>query len=131
MTCTVPKFSGKRCIPLHVRFRYDLFVVCSRERDKYLKRLVPGLLASVAVLASGCGNKDAVQAKNVSVAAPQTVSVGVVRAESRPLANYLTVSAELVPFQEIDVYAKEAGYIRTLNVDYGSRVRKGQVMAVL
>jgi len=36
-----------------------------------------------------------------------------------------------VPFQEIDVYAKEAGYVRTLNVDYGSRVRKGQVMAVL
>ena len=83
------------------------------------------------MLASACGNRDAVQAKNVSVATPQSVSVGVVRADNRPLANYLTVSAELVPFQEIDVYAKEPGYVRTLNVDYGSRVRKGQVMAVL
>jgi RND family efflux transporter MFP subunit len=54
-----------------------------------------------------------------------------VRADIRALSNHLTVSSELVPFQEIDVYAKEAGYVRTLNVDYGTHVRKGQVMAVL
>jgi RND family efflux transporter MFP subunit len=41
------------------------------------------------------------------------------------------MSSELVPFQEIDVYAKESGYIRELNVDYGSRVKKGDVMAIL
>jgi RND family efflux transporter MFP subunit len=41
------------------------------------------------------------------------------------------LSSELVPFQEIDVYAKEAGYVKELNVDYGSHVRKGDVMAVL
>jgi len=49
----------------------------------------------------------------------------------RPIAEHLTVSSELVPFQEIDVYAKEAGYVKELNVDYGSHVRAGQVMAVL
>jgi RND family efflux transporter MFP subunit len=43
----------------------------------------------------------------------------------------LTVSSELVPFQEIDVYAKESGYVKDLLVDYGSRVEKGQLMAVL
>src|ERR1039458_3695512 len=37
----------------------------------------------------------------------------------------------LVPFQEIDVYAKESGYVKELLVDYGSRVQKGQLMAVL
>jgi RND family efflux transporter MFP subunit len=36
-----------------------------------------------------------------------------------------------VPFQEIDVYAKESGFVKTLNVDYGTRVKAGQVMAVL
>jgi RND family efflux transporter MFP subunit len=41
------------------------------------------------------------------------------------------MSSELVPFQEIDVFAKEAGYVSKLNVDYGSRVRRGQIMAVL
>ena len=43
----------------------------------------------------------------------------------------LTVSSELVPYQEIDVYAKESGYVKDLLVDYGTRVQKGQLMAVL
>ena len=47
------------------------------------------------------------------------------------MARYLTISSELVPFQEIDVYAKESGFVSKLNVDYGSHVKKGQLMAVL
>jgi RND family efflux transporter MFP subunit len=59
------------------------------------------------------------------------VTVGVTEAAPKPLERHLTVSSELVPFQEIDVYAKESGYVRKLNVDYGSHVKAGQVMAVL
>jgi RND family efflux transporter MFP subunit len=47
------------------------------------------------------------------------------------MARYLTISAELVPFQEIDVYAKESGFVSKLYVDYGTHVKKGQLMAVL
>jgi len=43
----------------------------------------------------------------------------------------LTLSSELVPFQEIDVFAKESGYVRQLFVDYGTRVKKDQLMAIL
>ena len=60
-----------------------------------------------------------------------SVSVGVTKVTTRPLSLKLTTSSELVPFQEIDVYAKESGYVKVLNVDYGSRVKAGQVMAVL
>jgi RND family efflux transporter MFP subunit len=101
------------------------------------KRVARGALASVligiaALAMAACGSKDTVQAKNAGVSpASQGATVGVVRAEMRPLVNQLTVSSELVPFQEIDVYAKEPGYVKTLNVDYGSHVRKGQVMAIL
>ncbi|HXM43093.1 MAG TPA: efflux RND transporter periplasmic adaptor subunit [Bryobacteraceae bacterium] len=48
-----------------------------------------------------------------------------------PVERQLTLSSELVPFQEIEVYAKESGYVRQLNVDYGTRVAAGQLMAVL
>jgi RND family efflux transporter MFP subunit len=48
-----------------------------------------------------------------------------------PLERQLTVSSELVPFQEIDVYAKESGSVKELKVDYGTRVTEGQLMAVL
>jgi len=63
--------------------------------------------------------------------ARRTQTVGVTKLGRKPLARQLTVSSELVPFQEIDVYAKEAGYVRQLLVDYGSRVKAGQLMAVL
>ena len=61
----------------------------------------------------------------------EAVSVGVTRAIRMPLERQLTLSSELVPFQEIDVYAKESGYVRDLKVDYGTRVAQGQLMAVL
>lgn len=47
------------------------------------------------------------------------------------MSRDLTISSELVPFQEIDVYAKESGFVSKLYVDYGTHVKKGQLMAVL
>jgi len=61
----------------------------------------------------------------------QAVTVGVTAVSRTSLARQITLSSELVPFQEIDVYAKESGYVRKLNVDYGTHVKAGQVMAVL
>jgi multidrug efflux pump subunit AcrA (membrane-fusion protein) len=58
-------------------------------------------------------------------------TVGVTRVVKKTLGRELTLSSELVPFQEIDVYAKESGYVKKLNVDYGTHVKTGQVMAVL
>jgi len=63
--------------------------------------------------------------------APAAASVGVTRAIRMPMERQLILSSELVPFQEIDVYAKESGYVRELNVDYGTRVTANQLIAVL
>src|SRR5579862_2377526 len=66
-------------------------------------------------------------AKDASAA----ITVGVTSVSKKTLGRELTVSSELVPFQEIDVYAKESGYVRELLVDYGTRVKKGQLLALL
>lgn len=84
-------------------------------------------LLGIVFLAS-CGGKD--QAATAPAQPPQT-TVGVVKVARHTLQRQLTLSSELVPFQEIDVYAKESGYISKLLVDYGSHVEKGQLMAVL
>ena len=47
------------------------------------------------------------------------------------LDRTLTLSSELVPFQEIDVYAKESGYVKELKVDYGDHVQANQTLATL
>ncbi len=79
---------------------------------------------------SSCGSGKEVNATN-SPPAGDSVSVAVTKAGRKTLEQKLTVSSELVPFQEIDVYAKESGFVKQLDVDYGSHVKAGQVMAVL
>jgi RND family efflux transporter MFP subunit len=97
-----------------------------------LRTSVPWLagLITVAVVLSSCGNGEKASANNAPLTA-EGVSVGIVKVGKKALGRKLTVSSELVPFQEIDVYAKESGFIKTLDVDYGSRVKAGQVLAVL
>jgi len=68
---------------------------------------------------------------NVEASGQTAVTVGVTKVVKKTLSRQLTLSSELVPFQEIDVYAKESGYIKDLRVDYGTHVKAGQIMAVL
>lgn len=91
------------------------------------------MLAALAVALASCSSSSKVQAKDPGETAADSgeVSVGVAKVGRKTLERTLDLSSELVPFQEIDVYAKEAGFVKELNVDYGSRVRKGQVMATL
>ncbi len=60
-----------------------------------------------------------------------TITVGVTKVVRKSLGRDITLSSELVPFQEIDVYAKESGYVKKLMVDYGTHVKAGQAMAIL
>ncbi len=87
------------------------------------------LLACFALLVfiAGCGGTNKA---DVAANTPQpTVAVAVVQRGS--IAHTLDVAAEFRPFQEIDVLAKEAGYVKKINVDVGDHVRTGQLLAVL
>jgi RND family efflux transporter MFP subunit len=84
-----------------------------------------GLAALLIALLPSCGK---MRAKSDS---PAAVTVGVTKVTRKTLRRQITLSSELVPFQEIDVYAKESGFVKKLYVDYGSRVQAGQLMATL
>jgi RND family efflux transporter MFP subunit len=57
--------------------------------------------------------------------------VAVARAQRGTIANSLSIAGQFLPYQNVDLHAKVAGYIRQINVDIGDRVHKGQVLAVL
>jgi RND family efflux transporter MFP subunit len=61
----------------------------------------------------------------------QPVSVAVARAATADLTNDVNLTADLKPFQEVEVMAKVAGYVKAIHVDIGDRVRKGQLLAEL
>lgn len=81
-----------------------------------------------AIAAAGCGGPRVHAEDTRSNGAAR---VAVARVARKAIDRELTMSSELVPFEEIDVYAKESGYVTQLKVDYGSHVRKGDVLAVL
>jgi RND family efflux transporter MFP subunit len=99
----------------------------SRRSKRLLSYVLAAMLAAVAIGASSCSGNESerVQAKG------PTITVGVAKVVKKSLGRDITLSSELVPFQEIDVYAKESGYVKKLLVDYGSHVKAGQVMAIL
>ena len=55
----------------------------------------------------------------------------VMLARRSPIVESVTISGEFRPYQEVDVHAKVAGYIRQIYVDVGDKVRDGEVLAVL
>jgi len=99
-----------------------------RERGERGTMHTALLLALLLGGLTACGKHDNVRAESQAAGG---ASVGVRKLVRKTLRRQLSMSSELVPFQEIDVYAKEAGYVHDLLVDYGTRVKKGQLMAVL
>ncbi|HEV2644975.1 MAG TPA: efflux RND transporter periplasmic adaptor subunit [Acidobacteriaceae bacterium] len=86
---------------------------------------MPFLLFSLAVTGCHRPNGD----ENIAPAGPPPAAVAaVVRA---PLSNTLVVAGEFLPFQEVELHAKVAGYVKRINVDIGDKVRSGQVLATL
>jgi RND family efflux transporter MFP subunit len=104
--------------------------ICQPPQIKPRTLLLSTAITAAAVLLSSCGSSEKLQANDPGPSAAAT-SVAVTKASRKTLQRTLALSSELVPFQVIDVYAKEAGYIKDLNVDYGTRVQKDQVMATL
>ena len=90
--------------------------------------LVAALIAGVAIVYVQHGNGKPVSEVAGSRAVPL---VSVTPAQRDDLTDQLTLSAEFLPFQEINLYARVAGYVRQLRVDVGDRVRTGDVIAVL
>jgi RND family efflux transporter MFP subunit len=85
------------------------------------------LLTILVLLAASCSHKSAATAAED----PSTAVVGVSKVTRRDLSQTLRLAAEFLPFQEIDVHAKVAGYVKKIYVDIGDHVRTGQLLAVL
>jgi RND family efflux transporter MFP subunit len=73
-------------------------------------------------------SSDAAKGRPDSAAAPTVAAAKVHRAD---LTRALAVTAEFRPYQEIEVHAKVAGYVKRIYVDVGDRVKEGQLIAVL
>jgi RND family efflux transporter MFP subunit len=88
------------------------------------------MLAAAAGLACGIGSA-CTRPSAATDAGTDLPTVAVAKATRSDMAQTLTISAEFRPYQEIDIHAKVAGYVKSIAVDVGDRVQAGQLLAVL
>src|SRR5579863_3489129 len=78
-----------------------------------------------AALLSSCTRTPAVQAAHTFP------SVAVAQVKTEDLSHSVVLTAEFKPYQDVDVMAKVSGYVKQINVDIGTRVTQGQLLAIL
>lgn len=97
---------------------------------KVVIRSLPVLIVGLAAfIASSCSKHESVQARSTQPSEIPTVAVA--KATTEDLSHDLVLTAEFKPFQEVDVMAKIAGYIKEINVDVGDHVKQNQLLATL
>ncbi len=79
--------------------------------------------------ATSCNRRGDGEARPAS--APDLPTVAVAKASLQDLSRSVVLTAEFRPFQEIDVMAKVAGYVKEIRVDVGDRVKQGELLATL
>lgn len=84
------------------------------------------LTLSVAVLAGCDGTKP-----GAANTAPVAVSVETVAVVSKKLDAPVSLPSQLLPYETVDVYPKVTGFIDSIKVDRGSRVKKGDLLVRL
>ena len=82
------------------------------------------------VALTGCSRR-AENPQASSIATDAVLVVPVARASRANLSNDIKLTAEFQPYQEVDVMAKVSGYVKSIKVDIGDRVREGQLIATL
>jgi RND family efflux transporter MFP subunit len=103
--------------------------VTNSSSRKALLPVTSAVLLILALAASSCHQpRNAEAQQKIAVDIP---TVAVAKAGTSDLSHVLVLTAEFTPFQEVDLMAKVAGYVKNINVDLGDRVKQGQLIAVL
>ena len=103
------------------------------QRKKRMKRrflfaaAVLVIVAGLVAFARFAGSPKSTASESLATAPRAAVAL----VKRGPVSNTLSVAGDFIPYQEVEVHAKVAGYIKRINVDIGDRVKAGQVLAVL
>lgn len=86
------------------------------------------VVVSLALTACGGGNGSPQTEKQ---APPGPATIDVVRVVEQPMNVTLSMPGELDPYEMVAIYPKVTGFVKTIHVDRGSRVRRGELIALL
>jgi membrane fusion protein (multidrug efflux system) len=103
------------------------------KRRGSLPRVCGALIAVAAAAALTVACRAEPDAKGgaapATPAGPPTIEV--VRVVEQPLALTLDMPGELNPYEEVAIFPRVTGYVKSIRVDRGSHVRAGELLATL
>ena len=86
------------------------------------------LTFTLVTLGCGGGNPPA-QTSTTAASGPPVLEVA--RVVQQPVTVTMSMPGQLDPYEAVTVYPKVTGFVKSISVDRGSRVRAGEVLAVL
>src|SRR5690349_5998813 len=98
-------------------------------RDGVYMRLIHVLLWA-GLTATACGGGQSTS-RGAPAEATGPATIDVVRVVERSLDVPLSLPGELTAFQSVAVFSRVSGFVKTVNVDRGSNVRAGDLLASL
>ena len=112
--------------------------ICSRSirqrSQEFLRRQAWPLAALLLLAAAAIPAWRALSRVNESTSSnPATTlqPVAVAKVTREDLYTEVPIPAEFRPYQEVELHAKVSGYVQEMKVDFGDRVKAGQLLATL
>jgi RND family efflux transporter MFP subunit len=104
-----------------------------RRRHKFLVSgiIVALFLIVAAVVAKRARAGSANNASETSTDVNHAPYAAVAPVKRETIATSLSIAGQFIPYQNVELHAKVAGYIKNIYVDIGDRVHTGEVLAVL
>jgi HlyD family secretion protein len=96
-----------------------------KNGKKRRKRIIWGSIAAIVVLGGGFGVKAALS-PNRTIDPSKLASV-----ERGDLARVVVATGKIEPLSKADIKSKASGIVKKIYVDYGDRVKTGQILAEL
>lgn len=72
-----------------------------------------------------------VHAQTAPVVDSAAPTAGVAKVTREDLVKQVAISAEFRPYEEVELHAKVAGYVKDIRVDIGDKVKSGELLATL
>jgi RND family efflux transporter MFP subunit len=100
------------------------------KSDGVRVRLAIGIVLA-ATMATACGSRDDTSRAEPAPAAAGPVAIDMVRVVEQPLDVPLSLPGELTAFQSVAIFPRVTGFVKTVSVDRGSKVRAGDLLVAL
>ena len=97
---------------------------------KKILGILPAALC-ITVMLSSCGASEKKEEKEEAAKEEAPAATNVFILQKGKLSSTVQMPGELIPFQQVDLYARTNGFVKKLYVDVGSEVKAGQLLAVM